>query len=766
MNLAQLPKDLGFLLTLVGALLVSASALILEITITRIFSATIFYHYAFVAVSVAILGWGLGGALSHFLRKKLSLAVVAAMTMLASISIPFYLWAMLQLPMSPSLLNFYCILSTIPFFLGGSSVSSVLQILRHRANKVYFADLTGASLGCLLVEPVLSALGAETSVLLLGVTTAMSGILFSFVSGKRQLVAFSLVVMLATSIVFFNNVQNRSMTITNAPGESLFKELQSYPKLVHVLTKWNSFSRIDVVEGLHYPILAQIKIDAGAETDILNWDGKITQTNILKKASCSMLCYMPYYVVSKPKSTLIIGSGGGQDVIYALIAGSSRVVAVEINPIITDVVKGYGSHAGNVYQHDGVELVVDDGRNFVSRSNEKFDLEVLTLVDTYAAVYAGGYALSENYLYTVEAFEQYLDHLTDRGILAIARWTVEVPELLSIAITAMENRGMPFAEASRHVAILSWQMQPGRPLSLLMIKKTSFSLAQAQLIQGKIQAMGSEYESLYLPYLDEREPYSLLFNGSDCKDCPIGATRPATDDRPYYFWSGGNASRSLLSLVEFATIAAAAFLIVPFLKRKRTQSPISPMVLFVIYFAALGTGFMFLEIPLIQKFILFLGYPTRALSVVLFSLLLSSGLGSFLSGSMKSEDYRKRAIMACSTIVAIALCYYFLLKPLFVVLLPQDAVVRMVAAFLLILPLGFFMGIPFPTGIVLVSSNPEVSIPWMWAINGSMSVMGSVLATATGILIGLNSAILMAVISYAIALLSAARWKLGVTNQT
>ena len=753
-SLSQSLEDLSSLL---GIMLVSASALILEIMITRIFSATIYYHYAFVAVSVAVLGWGLGGALSHFLRKKLSWSVVATMTLCASLSIPFYLWAIILLPMSVSLLIFYCMLSTIPFFLGGASVSSVLQILRHQANKVYFADLTGGGLGCLLVDPLLTSLGAETGVLVLGVTMAASGLVFSLLSRKRQLMALSLVVMLSTSIIAFSNMQNGSMTIQNATDKALFQELHRNPELRHVLTKWNSFSRIDVVEGLPYPYLnqlAQIRIDAGAETDVTRWDGDTTNISILSNMSCSMLCYVPYYLVTKPENVLIIGSGGGNDVIYALIAGSSRVTAVEINPIIVNLVRGYGSRAGDVYQRDHVEVVVDDGRNFVSRSNEKFDVEFLTLVDTLAAIYAGGYALSENYLYTVEAFQQYLDHLTDRGVLAVVRFTVDIPELLSIAITAMQYQGLSYAEALRHIAIVIWQKAPGVFLSLFMVKKSPFSYSQAQLVSSQIGAMGSRYTILYLPYFHVQD--------SSLSSAP----RPATDDRPYYFYFLAPGNASLLSLLEFATVVSAACFIVPFLRgRTRSCSSNRSVVLFAIYFTAIGMGFMFLEIPLIQEFILFLGYPTRALTVVLFSLLLSGGLGSFLSGSVRPQRQTRKAIISCSIIAVIASSYYLLLRPVLAALLPQEATVRMVAAIFLIMPLGFFMGIPFPTGIALVSSNSEVSIPWLWVINGSMSVMGSVLATAIGIFQGLSYAIIMSVVFYALALVCVARVRVTVPDQ-
>ena len=757
------PKNSMVHIILIGVFLTSLSSLMLEVTITRIFSVTIWYHYAFVAVSVALLGWSFGGVFVHFLDKKLktkALFFTFAGTSLFSLAIPLYLWTIVRFPMPISFLIIYYSISTIPFFFGGFSLALLFNSFAGSANKIYFADLVGASLGCLLVEPALTLFGAETSVLLLGVTASVAAIFFAFACGKRKLVAFSLITLIVTSSIFVNNVYFSSISIRNAPSKGLYQGLQDLPQLRLVSTKWNSFSRVDVVEGPDPPLLAHIFIDADAMTNVLRWDGNLDNVQFLKDT----VGFLPYYILNEPNNTLIIGSGGGVDIVTALVGGSLRIVAVEINPLIVEATKKYGNLAGNVYIYDGVELVIDEGRSFITRSDEKFDVIVLVLVDSWAAITAGGYALAENYLYTTEAFNQYFEHLTDNGFLAMVRWAGEIPKLVSTSIVTLENKGIPVTEASKHLAIVTWEYEPGKIVVLFLLKKTPFTLEEAQMLHNRVLSLGPNYKPFHIPYLHSEEPYSQLFNGTFTLDQFYKAfnykIEPATDDSPYYFCFENPIPQSLSNLITWASFIALSLAFVPLIANKRySKMKIESVVPFVMYFAALGLAFMLLEVALIQKFILFLGYPTRALSVVLFTLLLSSGIGSFFSGLIK-KDNRKRIIrLACSLIIGVAIIYTIFLEPLFTALLPQDTLIRVLVTFLLVFPLGFFMGMPFPTGISFLSSESDTtSVPWMWAVNGAMSVLGSILATATGIVLGLSYAIIFAALLYFVAFLSTFQW--------
>lgn len=763
---AALENRLRILIILIGIFFVSFSGLVLQITITRIFSTAIWYHYAFVAISVALFGWGLGGVFLQFLGRRLRLRALDLSPVIAlifSFSIPIYVWAILQFPMSPSYINFYYVASTVPFLVGGIFMALLFDNFAHLANKVYFADLAGASLACLSVEPLLGLLGAESTALMLGMTASVAGLSMSLVSRKRKLLAICLIGLAINSSIFLNNVQHSSISISTAPSKLMFHLLGTNPELHLVLTRWNSFSRIDVVEGkLPEHELASIFIDADASTSVLKWDGRIESAQYLK----ATIDFLPYYLVNEPK-TLIIGSGGGKDVIISLVGESSKVVAVELNPIIVQVTRNYGEKAGNVYNHDKVEVVVDEGRSFISRSKEKYDVIVLKLVDSWAAISAGGYALAENYLYTLEAFKQYLDHLTDDGVLVMVRWDREVPRLVLTAVKALQARGKTIQEAGRHIAIILRECEPGTPrgvLSLFMLKKNPLSIGQAEEIRDRTLALGSNYQVCYIPYLYGLEPYFGLFNGTISldqfyADYPL-KIEPVTDDNPYYFCFEKPIPEPLSNLIKLTSLLAVAFVAVPWIfKRKRATKHSKGTCSFIIYFSALGLAYILLEVALIQKFILLLGYPTRALSTILFSLLLSSGIGSFVSGRIGKRSPLKNILLACAVIMIIVASYVSFLPSLFAILFPQDTTVRTIFTTILLFPLGFFMGIPFPTGLRILNSFSNQNIPWMWGVNGAMSVFGSVLATTIGIIWGFNYAIAMGAAAYFIALLCAWYWQ-------
>lgn len=749
-----------FLIILMGIFLVSFSGLVLEITITRIFSTTIGYHWAFVAISVALFGWGLGGIFLHFVGQRLHLRVMdfsPISVLVFSLSMPIYVWTILQFPMSPSYINFYYAASIIPFFLGGLFMALLFKNFAHSANKLYLADLAGASFACLSVEPLLSLLGAENTALVLGVTASIAGVLVSLASRKRKLVAICFIGLAINSSIFLGNIQYSFISAHIGTDRSLGRRLVLNPELNIVSTRWNSFSRIDVVEGpLPEHELALIVIDADAGTPVIKWNGTTEGAYYLK----STIDFLPYYLVNQPK-TLIIGSGGGKDVIVSLVGGSSETIAVELNPIIVQVVKGYGEKAGNVYNRENVEVIVDEGRSFISRSKDKYDLIVLKLVDSWAAIAAGGYALSENYLYTSEAFEQYFEHLTDNGILAMVRWHKdETPRLVSTAVNVLQAKGKSVQEAGRHIAIVYGQEQEPGFLSLFMMKKTPFSLTQARELRNRTLIPASDLQICYIPYLHALAPYSELFNGTislnEFYDYYPYRIDPVTDDDPFYFNFERPIPKTLSGLIKLALLLTVFFIAIPWIiRRQRTAKLPKNTLSFVTYFSLLGVAFMLLEIALIQRFILFLGHPTRALSVILFSLLLSSGIGSFVSAWAQKTRPLKNVLLACTFIIIIITIYGLSLPSLFAFFLPEDIMARTVISVLLLFPLGFFMGIPFPTGIRFLTDSSDQSIPWMWGINGAMSVLGAVFATAIGIMWGFTYAMAIGALAYFIVFLCA-----------
>lgn len=626
------------LLVIVGIFLVSLSSLSLEILITRVYSVIIWYGYAFIAISVAMLGLSFGGIFSHFfVQKKSALSKITIATLLFSIAIPVCLYVVLQLPVSMYVLYAYYGFSVIPFFFCGVCVSAIFQNQKTAAYGLYFADMIGASLGCFLVEPMLGPLSAVVAIILLGVIVSTAGLLFAIASQKRKLIAVALIFVAVSSLLFASNAENSFINIVPNLSKSLFRVLQSNPSLSDVSTDWNSISRVDVVTGYSPPIMANIFIDADAGTAVYDWNGSLNSVGFLK----SFIYYTPYNVVKDPTSTLVIGSGGGGDILSALVGGSSSVTAVEINPLVIQAAKNFTT----VYSYDNgnppfddVHEVVEDGRSFISRTNDHYDVIVLTLVDSWAALSSGGYALAENYLYTTEAFQQYYNHLTDTGVLSMTRWISEVPKLATTATAVLESEGVPPSEVGKHISITTWESSPGQEVAVFMLKKTPFTLQEAQTIQNTTLAMGANDKLLYVPYVCDQGQYAGLFNGTVSLQQFTSQSptqiQPATDDQPFFFSFEKGIPQTLQPLIIFAIIATIAVATLPLL-RKRSKEKTLKSLPFILYFSALGLGYMLVEITLVQKFILFLGTPTLTLSVILFTLLAATGLGSLVETYLK-----------------------------------------------------------------------------------------------------------------------------------
>jgi len=742
--------------------LLSFCGLTLQITLTRIFSATIWYHYAFIAVSVALFGWGFGGIFFYFVGRKIDLniiyVVLSILCLIFSFSTVVFLWSLLHIPPSIAYLSLYYVISAIPFFLAGTCVAIVFHSLSE-VSKIYFADLTGAAFGSLSVGASLAIFGVENAVILVGVVASIASLLFALASYNKKICASVLMGALLIGAIFVFNFHQGYFTITYT-DKPLFRALEENPNLYVALTKWNSFSRIDVVEGYTNSslYLAGIYIDASAFAPVLHWDGN---PESIKPSITRYLDYLPYYIFEDPK-VLIIGSGGGRDVVTALVAGSRDVVAVEYNPIIVDVVESYGKEAGNVYEDGRVRVFVDEGRSFISRFNEKFDLIELYKVDTWAAIQAGGYALSENYLYTVEAFEQYYDHLTDDGVLMVVRWRRELPRLVSIVVEVLRAKNVKSSDVGKHIIIIQQPNMevPSKSSFLLLVKKSQFSEADSIEL---VSRCSSAKVPFHVPFYNSTSPYKELLEGSislenfyEQFDYRVDAV---SDDSPYYFsWDRPypDSLQNLMNTIVPLTLAVA--LIPSLVTWKRQKDNRREYGSFIFYFSALGIGYMFVEIVLLQRFILFLGHPTRTLSVILFSLLLSSGIGSFVSGYVKPERIPQYVRLMCVFIGIIAVVYSLMLPSLFGELLSQPASFRIVVSAFLLFPLGFVMGMPFPLGMREIKMQHARGVSWMWGVNGVMSVIGSVVATAMAIMFGLKIAIFFGVLAYVIAFSSSFAW--------
>ncbi|KKL45392.1 hypothetical protein LCGC14_2356140, partial [marine sediment metagenome] len=448
--------------------------------------------------------------------------------------------------------------------------------------------------------------------------------------------------------------------------------------------------------------------------------------------------------------------GGGKDVLLALLGGAKEITAVEINPGSIKAVQEFSSFNGNIYDFSNVKIFVGDGRSFVRRSSERYDIIYLSLVFTQKASMLG-YSLAENYVFTKEAFDDYLDHLDEDGRVAVLLHdSSDLLKTFTTAISVLQDRGISPEQALKHIIIIQENMGMEIPdlahFPLFILRESPFTREEAVDILKTALIMNKR--PLFIPYVYEQEPYSLIGPSISLEEfisiSPINL-KPVVDDRPF-FYNFDKGIPPLLAVLFLISLSLAGIFLIPYYsKRKKEEikdSQAAPSIFhFLLYFTCLGVGFMLIEIALIQKFILFLGYPTLAFSVTLFSILLGGGLGSLSSNLIRKRPIRNISWIALG-IAAIALAYIFILPFLLDRFLSSSVLTRSLVAMAIVFPAGFLMGIPFPSGLRVLNDFFPQDIAWMWAINAVMSVLGSILAVIIAILFGFTWALLAGALAY------------------
>src|SRR5919199_3364101 len=749
-------------LVFAGIFLTALSGLVLEISITRIFSAAIWYHFAFVAVSVALVGLGASGLVVHHRVKKLKGRWAENLTILSAwgitIFIPITLFVMHVLASQVVYIPLFMLLFSVPFFFIGIIISAAFSAFGSVAGRLYAADLVGASAGAFLVVLFLMLTGGEGANLIVGFISAISASLFSSVArnSKKVIVSFVFVAFAASLILLNQATQIFAIPTDPTAHKDLPMYLRDNPGSKIVKTQWNSFSRIDVVEGgkASEGLLAKVFIDGGAGTNIISWDGN-TQS---RQELSTWMQYLPFKMMQDPK-VLVIGSGGGRDVVAALVSGSKDVTSVEINPIIYDTVKSYGERAGNVYSHQYVSSHVDEGRSFITRSSDKYDIIYVPFVDTWASVSSGGLSVSENFLYTVQGFQQYYDHLTDRGKIVTVRWLIDAPRFVTTYAKLLEQNGVPRDQLYRHLMMATSDSYTQDPsVTMVIFSKAPFTDEEIRYFSDSFSKYN--YKPILVPGRIMRDPYPALLNGEMSLDhfYDLFKTKvyPVTDDNPYFLSFEKPLPFAVESLLYAGIGIVAIFLLIPFswMKKKR-QLIVEPGELrirtVIPYFAALGMGFILMELALLQKLILLLGNPTMTFAILLFTLLLSSGSGSLLSSRI-ARNNMKNLVFVIAGVAGLGISYVLFLPAIVYSTIAEPFEVKAAISAAVLAPIGFMMGMPFPTGIRLLKAHLPEYIPWMWAVNGAFSVLGAVVAIALGIMYGSSYALILGISIYLIAL--------------
>ncbi len=744
--------------------LTTLATLLLELSLTRIFSVVFYYHFAFLAISIALFGLGVGGVLSYLvsgwrgqLYRKLGflsalncfLVVLAMVVVLGQKAV-----------IGNGQLALIYFTNALPFVCSGIIISLVISETIERVNRVYFFDLLGAAAGCILLVQMLEWFGGPNTTLSVAVLFAAAAAIWFNMAGYARGRLAGVALGLAFALLISVNLRYHFIDVRYAKGQKLENE---------EFVRWNSFSRIALghERESHVPM---IFIDADASTGIANFDfDHLTPDNL--RDLLHQGPGLPYNIRPGGK-TLVIGPGGGWDVARALASGSRDVTGVEINPIIATTImrQKFSELSRGIYFRPDVHIHVEDGRSYIRRSTDKFQILQATLVDTWASTAAGAFALSENNLYTTDAFRDYLTHLTDDGLLTFTRWGFDPPReslrLISLAISALHDLGEN--DPARHIVVARAGTKAdlagfGAQDTVIIARKP---LSDADIDRARAAIAAGHLSAVYLPGAGIPNEFTSLLTTPDPalfeKNYRYNIT-PVSDNRPFFFYTVQ--PRDLINFVTGASHSSADYKInvaVPLLFESLLVSIVAVLVIlilpplllgarlpreksvlvFLLYFLFIGAGYILIEVALIQKFVLFLGHPTYALTVVIFSMLLSSGLGSYFSRVLIGRDDRRLMAALFSVAVLVALLAAVVTSTVEGgVGLPRA--VKILITVLLIFPAGFAMGMPFPTGLQRLEAWHSPATRWAWSLNAASSVLGSVSALVCAIYLGLVQTLLV-----------------------
>ena len=781
-----------------GVGLVSAATLLLELTLTRLFSVAQFYHFAFMAISLALLGSGASGSLlavrPGWGRRPALLALLFALSVPVSAlvfnSVPFDSYSMAWDRRQVGYLAAYFASAGLPFLFGGLVVGSRLAADTERAHRTYAASLLGSAAGCGLALPALATLGGEGALLLAGALAGLGAAAFAWPRKLASLALAGLAALGMWAAITPPGVFEQRLS----PRKDLVLALLA-PGAEHALTAWNAIARVDVVESRSIHIVPGLSLNspAGPPPQIgvtLDGDTLMPISGVSPAEAEPFARYLPLaaaYELRPGAETLVVEPGGGLDVLTALANGAGHVTALSDNPLLLRVVgEEYGDYTEGLYNDARVTLVEEGGRAYLRGPGPAYDIIDLALTDSFRPVTSGAYSLSEHYTYTVEAFADGLARLEEDGLLVATRWVQTPPtetlRTLGGAIAALEGRGVSepgeqvMAFRTLRTLTLLVGARPFRPEEVDSLR--AFLTARSyDLVWAPGMAPEEANRFSVLPEAVYYNGFRALLEGTPAERDAFYAeyefdVRPATDNRPFFFhyfkWRqtpdvlaalghtaqpfGGSGYFVLLALLGLVTGAAGLLIVAPVAVARRGGGlDYGGTGRVLVYFLALGLGFLFVEIPLAQRFILLVGRPVTALVVVLFALLLFSGIGSALSPRLPLPH-------TLGVLVALVAVYPALVDGLLRGTLGAPLVVRGLVATLALAPLGLAMGVPFAAGLALVEGERPGLTAWAWAINGSASVVSAVLAVVVAMGWGLAAVLWSGAAAYGLAL--AAIWPL------
>ncbi len=782
-------------------LLVSFSLFLYQVCLLRVFSIADYYHFAFMIVSISLLGFGISGSFLYFFINRVKdpdlillifsfgFSVSIIISFLASNFIPFDSFKIAWEARQIFYLAVYYIFLVLPFFFGGSFIGYAFY-RQKKPGVTYFYNLIGSAAGAITAIFIMQLLGKDGAIYIsTAVGIAATIILINKKYFKVFAAAVTVFIILMASVLAF---QPQAMDIRMSPYKSLPTILR-FPDSKVIYDEEGSYARMDIIESpsirsapgisLQYqkvpPPQLGLTIDGDNLTAITRIENGISELEFLEFLPSAVI----FAAKPSPDEVMVIEPGGGMDVAGALYFNGDSIAVTQNSSLMVNAIKeDFSGYSGDIYNDERVKIFEASSRNFSKRTDRRFDLIIASLSDSFHPVSTGAYSLNENYLFTTESLAGLAGILKEDGILAVTRW-VQFPPSENLKILSTLQESLKYLETEdipdKIFAFRSWSTLT------TMFKKDGFKEQEITRLKEEVEKLNFDIVYYRGAMQDEVNLYSILeepYFYNYYKEILEGSSEsretfykdyyfnvyPVTDDRPYFFNFfrfgqvqdiisffgkstqpfGGGGYLILAAALLVSVILSALFILLP-LRIKRINISLKKDFKYIIYFFCLGFGFFFIELPFIQKFILILGKPSYALAVVLFSIMLAAGAGSFLSSRVRI-DMR----WVVGFIVAYIILFISSFGYIGDLMISKVLWQRFLFSILAIAPLGFAMGIPFPSAIARVKEKREEIIPWLWAINGCTSVVGSIAAVMISIHFGFFVVIGIAALIYIAALIT------------
>lgn len=738
--------------------------LALEVTLIRLYSVIFLQGYVYLLISLSVAGLGFGAVWVYYANQKMQclfFGFLSALTMLAFFAIIFV-----------NYLSVHFLFSLIPTMLLFAGIGAATTVLFQKSSLpiplLYGTDLFGAALGAISSVHLLNAFGAVRVIVILLVCVALSSLLvvYLFYGSVRRWTAVSMLAIAAMGALLFLDAAHLVSPRHNRLKDmsTVLADKKNNPRIV--TTRWTAFGRSDLVETDN-PLFKTLYIDGAAGTKMLSLKDGVIDPALERALRYEYVGGIPLLSIPEEQRirAAVIGSGGGIDVVTLLAADYQDITAVEINPDFIKIVRDYGEYNGDIYNDNPkVEVVNEEGRTYIRSAKKRFNLIHMSLPIIKSARSIGSYALTENHLFSYEAFNEYLEALEPEGyLIVVAHYTGEAYRLVANVLKAFERKKIPAQMAMKHIVLIGRDSAPA-----LILRKNAFTTEDAETYYGMIRTLGQEGSSNFIPHVDQhvieyrdqetgRMKSKLMLNQLLYRlsrgDIDLGTfvdlqpenVSPVSDDSPFFYQMKKILPKEILIVLSVSITLLVSLSI--FFSKSAAASTCSKKYYFI-YFGILGCAYMAVEIAVIQKFILLLGHETTVLGYLLALILVSTALGSYASSAIALSEGRMKG---CLLMAGAFIGMFFPLSAY--VLGVQSAgpiSIRLIFASIAIFPIFFVLGYPFPALLSIVKQEHSGIrlIPWMIGANSAGTMLGGCLAICIAMVWGYSYVLLTGILLY------------------